>query len=241
MISDQIQSNQSLAKDRTAQQLNEHSRLLTHILGSQSSLHHILSTTTQSQVGTQRATISPSEQSVCRVIQIKASYHQRWPCTAYCKCTCHKVKTFQSPALLKRIIGTLFIKYSGYPACMGTPQRCTDADCVSQITFQTTVYYLFPSWFIAKAFILGLTTQSLGEISGSLKVQRIVPDGSEAFRLAQLGSVDGLKSLFRQGLASPFDVTVNGLSLIRVRFSTYPLSKIKDLPIHKRSCSLGSK
>ena len=165
------------------------------------------------------------EPSTSPVIRIKASHHQRWPCATYCECACHTLKTFRSPSLLKQVVGILFVGYSGSPIRMGSPQRCTEAKCLSRIAFQTNVSYIFPSWLLAKALILGLTAQSVGEISISLKVQRIVPNGSEVFRLTSSNDVDGLKNMFRKGLASPHDVALGNQDTLTVR-SSYLISYI---------------
>ena len=71
---------------------------------------------------------------------------------------------------------------------------------------------------------MGLTVQSLSEVNVSLKVLRIVPLGSEIFRLTSLNDVDGLKSLLSRGLASPLDVDSKNLTAIWVRFNflTFP-------------------
>ena len=217
IISDQILSNQSQAESRTSQQLKEHSRLLTNILSSQSSIHNLLSTTTQPRAWFQSAMMCANEQSAGCVVQIQASHYQRSPCAVHCKCFCHMIKTVRSPASLKQLIGTLLIGYSGCPVRIGTSRGCTEASCLSRMTFQARVFYLFPSWFVAKSLIMGLTVQSLSEVNVSLKVLRIVPAGSEIFRLANLNDVDGLKSLLSRGLASPLDVDSNNYTAILVR------------------------
>ena len=227
LISDQIQSNQLHAESRTAKQLKKQSHILTNILNSQSSLHHLLSAPIHSRTWTQGAMVSPHQQPLNRVVRVKASYGRRWLCAAYCKCACHVVKTFfQSPALLKQVIGTLIIGYAGYPIRWGTPQPCTESSCLSRRKIQATVKYLFPAWLIEKAFFLRVTAQQLGEIKVSLKVQRIVPIESEVFRLIFLpNGVDRLRALFRKGQASPNDVAPELVSVLRVGSSLPTISR----------------
>ena len=222
IISSQLQSNQSNADSHTAQQLNDHSSLLTDILSSQSALHSLIQNQSKVneriQLPTQDAPMSIDHQSLNQVIYTRAFFQQRSPCPPYCRCGCHRIRTFQSPTMMNHVIGNLLVGYCGYPI-IGTFQKCTETGCLSQSTFRTYVYYIFPSWFLAKAIILGLTTQSFGEISISLKMQRVIPAGSDIFRLATLDNVDGIKELFRKGLASPNDITLIGTSALNVRFS----------------------
>ena len=159
-----------------------------------------------------------NDQSSNRVVHIRASYQQRSPCPTYCRCDCHKTHTFRSPTIVDHIIGDLFVGYSGYPN-RKTSQQCTEENCFSRFTFRVYVRYIFPSWFLAKAIVLGLMTQSLSEVSISLKVQRIIPTGSELFRLAMLNDRDGIKALFSKGLASPNDLDHNGANALYVRHS----------------------
>ena len=222
MISSQLRSNQSNTDSHTAQQLNEHTRLLTNILSSQSKIHGLLQAQTENddQVRVSSHTVPPlhSDRSLNRVICIRASYPNRPPCSPNCKCDCHTTHTLRSPAIVDHVFGSLFVGYSGYPIT-GNFQECTEISCLSQRTFRAHVLYIFPSWFLTRAVVLGLTTQSLSEISISLNVYRVVPSGSEIFRLAWLDDVDGLKELFRKGLASPNDVCPGSVNALTVRIS----------------------
>ena len=150
LISSQLRSNQSISDNRTAQQLNEHSRLLTNILSSQSTLHSLLQTqrepSEQIRVSAQSVSTSTlnSNQSSKQVVYIRASYQQRLPCPPHCRCSCHKIHTFQLPTMVNHVIGHLFIGYSGYPIVRNV-QKCTETCCLSQTTFRVYVRYIFPS------------------------------------------------------------------------------------------------
>ena len=56
-------------------------------------------------------------------------------------------------------------------------------------------------------------------VSVSLTVRRLVPGGSEIFRLTQLDDVEGIKIPFNRGLASPNDSYPNGTPALVVSFS----------------------
>ena len=42
----------------------------------------------------------------------------------------------------------------------------------------------------------------------ALSLPRVVPDNAEIFSCAVRGDLDGMKSLFERGLASPFDIGI---------------------------------
>ena len=88
---------------------------------------------------------------------------------------------------------------------------------MSQSTFRAYVHYLFPSWFLIKALTITLLSVFLDEISVTLTVRRIVPNGAEIFRLVWQDDVDGINRLFSMGLASPNDSLDNGRAPLTVR------------------------
>ena len=219
IIAGQLQTSQSRSSDRTSQQLDEHSRLLANILSSQSSLQDLLqlhnSADEQTHSSTSMSLADHPEYPSSSTVRIRAYQYQRSPCTRNCGCACHNVQAFRSPALLHEVVGTLFVGYSGYP--IKALQRCTEASCVSRSTFRAYVHYLFPSWFLLKAFTVAVISIFLSEISVSLTVRRIVPAGAEIFRLVRQDDINGIKRLFDMGLASPNDCFNEGQPTIMVR------------------------
>ena len=53
---------------------------------------------------------------------------------------------------------------------------------------------------------ISLTNTPLAGPVASLEVRRTIPGDAEIFAYAKSGNVDGMKSLFQRGLASPHDV-----------------------------------
>ncbi len=63
----------------------------------------------------------------------------------------------------------------------------------------------------------GIRNQSNAGPSLQLKTLRRIPDSAEAITFAMNGNIEGVKSLFGRGLASPVDVSdTRGYSLLRV-------------------------
>ena len=75
---------------------------------------------------------------------------------------------------------------------------------------------MFPVWFLYRALTVAFNDLSNGTINAALHVRRIVPTGAEIFRLVCRGDVDGVKELFRSGLASPNDSDVAGCTVLSV-------------------------
>ena len=204
LVRDSEATGSRIREERTIQQLDEQSGLLTNI-----SHNHAESTGSRDffRLNTDRSSIS--------VISIKATLnYQRFPCTSSCRCNCHRPYHLISPTLVHRALGTLFLGYSGYS--IGIFRRCTLSSCQGQQAFRLSVNYLFPLWFFARAITIALTKSYCDEIHISLKIPRVVPNSAEVFRLALLEDVTGLQRLFSKGIASPLDVDTEGNSSLMV-------------------------
>ena len=145
--------------------------------------------------------------------QAQRSLYQQRRCSPSCRCACHKRQTFTMPVLFHNVIGNLFVGYSGSPVGI---RRCTEDNCLSQSSLRIDVFYLFPSWLFMRALSMTLMRSCLNEVSIALKLQRVIPVGSEIFRLTNLDDVDNLKQLFNRGLASPDDIDPDGTGALTV-------------------------
>ena len=194
--------------------LDEHSSLLSNILHGQGELQSLLHLRTL-----------PDDQSLVRLHEMPSPFISgyssnslisirahipttKWySCPSYCRCNCHQERHFTSPPLLHKSLGMLFLGYSGYP--LNTLQRCTEIGCQTRGALKMSIRYLFPAWFLTRVLTLSLINTSCNEIQASLKTRRVVPTGAEVFDLVRLDDVDGLKSLFSRGLATPNDMMYN--------------------------------
>jgi len=134
-------------------------------------------------------------------------------CRLGCPCACHTLQRSASPSILNNILGCLFVGYSGLPVI---GPSCDDQDCRGARTKQVSVEYWFPAsmW---SAIIRVQVGMALGRgPSLYLETLRRVPDASQCVSFAQTGNIDGLRYLFRNGLASPRDVSSSrGYTLLR--------------------------
>jgi hypothetical protein len=145
---------------------------------------------------------------------VKTSYYWGSPCRPGCNCVCHKRQYFKSPQILNRLVGSLFIGYSGLP--IATPQ-CTEYSCQRRSAPSTQISYCFPSWFLKRQLSLSILYTPLDGPIVSLRIPRLVSPTSKIFDYALLGNVAGMKFLFKEGLASPNDVRFDcGVSALQV-------------------------
>ncbi|KAK4207285.1 ankyrin repeat-containing domain protein [Rhypophila decipiens] len=134
-------------------------------------------------------------------------------CRPSCPCSCHISQRTTSPSVLNSILGRLFIGYSGLPVIS---QRCDDDECRGARSKQVSVEYWFPTSILSTIVRVQVGVALGGGPSLYMETLRRVPDASQCVSFAQTGNIAGLKYLFRNGLASPRDVSSSrGYTLLR--------------------------
>jgi ankyrin repeat protein len=135
-------------------------------------------------------------------------------CQSGCICACHSQGRTNSPGLVDRVLGQLFVGYAGLP--LFSPQ-CDAESCEKHQSTQVSVEYWFPLGFCWSQIIrlqLGYHSQFGPQMT--LSTLRRVPDSAQCVNYALEGNIVGLKSLFKNGLASPRDVSsTRGYSVLR--------------------------
>lgn len=136
------------------------------------------------------------------------------PCRPDCPCRCHIQSKTVIPGFAHRILGQLFVGYTGLP---GTSNTCNVKSCETSQSSQLTVEYWFPLSFIwSQIFRFRLAYNPNIGPQFELMTLRRVPDSASCIHYALRGDIDGLKDLFSRGLASPRDVSsTRGYSVLR--------------------------
>ena len=138
-------------------------------------------------------------------IRIRATHYKTTRCEGYCSCRCHQAYALQTPGVVKRFFGSLFVGYNGIPSL--TP-RCNEKNCRKQLTPTVRISYYFPGWLLNRMLQFALSGRFADDPRISLSMPQVVTDNSEVFVCAVQGNLDGMRSLFEQGAASPLDVGV---------------------------------
>ncbi|KAL8746941.1 MAG: hypothetical protein Q9190_001103 [Brigantiaea leucoxantha] len=135
-------------------------------------------------------------------------------CRSGCPCRCHRQKKSSTPAILDRVIGQLFVGYSGIP---GLSPKCDNESCQISQTAHIDLEYRFPlDFFWSQIVRLQVGYKSNIGPQFQLSTLRRVPDSAQSVEFAMGGNIDGLKYLFSRGQASPRDVSsTRGYSLLR--------------------------
>lgn len=136
-------------------------------------------------------------------------------CQAGCVCVCHSSQgKATSTGIFTKFLGQLFVGYAGLP-CV-TP-ACDTESCERRQDLSVSAEYWFPAGFCWSQIVRMQFSYdpNLGP-SLTLATFRQVPDDAPAVAFALTGNIDGLKSLFVRGQASPRDVSATrGYTLLR--------------------------
>ena len=135
-------------------------------------------------------------------------------CRSGCVCACHLQQKSATPTFLSKLIGQVFVGYSGLPVLSPT---CNVHACQKSRASQVNLEYWFPLKYVSSTIVrmqFGYQP-NLGTMF-QLDTLRRVPDSAQCVNFALNGNIDGLKFLFSNGLASPRDVsTTRGYSVLR--------------------------
>ena len=137
-------------------------------------------------------------------IGIRADLRNISECSRICRCSCHIRRRLQTPRLLDRFLGTLFIGYSGLPI---PSQKCDQVSCSGRNNSSTSFVYRFPRWFIMSRMVqLKAKVTAMYGPEVSLRFNRVVDGKALVFHYATTGNISKMRQLFEQGRASPSDV-----------------------------------
>ena len=153
--------------------------------------------------GTAESELSPRPYAAVRT---RAPHYHRTPCAGWCSCACHGLTYYQSPQSLDSILGMLFMGHSGVSF---KKRPCNEPSCRMQSIPTFRLNFFFPQWMMSRVlqFVIQLSYMKGPELV--LRVPRVVPDNAPALFYAVQGDIEGIKSLFSKGLASPYDVALD--------------------------------
>ena len=136
-------------------------------------------------------------------------------CPTTCVCSCHTHAKAPAPAFINRVLGQLFVGTAGVPLLS---TKCDYQACKSSQAPRVSVEYWFPlGVFWSQIIRLQVGYHTTMGPQFSLRSLRRVPDSAQCVHYTMNGNIEGLKDLFRRGLASPWDVSsTRGYTLSRV-------------------------
>ena len=134
-------------------------------------------------------------------------------CSLWCSCVCHSRKIFFVPSPF----GTLSGSFSGLPL---VTRRCTERSCQNPEGPSGSIVYRFPSWFWSRLIAITLKYVPICGPEINVRFPREVTP-SKLYLLAMHGDIQGVKTLFTEGVASPWDVNGNGSSVLYVSHTSY--------------------
>lgn len=135
-------------------------------------------------------------------------------CRPGCLCVCHVQTRSLTPGLIDRVFGQLFVGYAGLPL---VNTECDSASRGKNQAAHVSVEYWFSLGFVwSKILRLQVTHQPRIGPQFGLSTLRRVSTSAQCVNFALNGNIDGLKDLFKRGLASPRDVsTTRGYTVVR--------------------------
>ena len=140
--------------------------------------------------------------------------HATGPCRHSCPCSCHAQRRLGTPSVMDRWVGQLSVQFSGISSMVS---HCNHESCERTQNPLISVEYWLPSGVLWSQIIrlrMGYEPNIGPQLQ--LSMLRRVPDSAPCIDYAMNGNIDGIKDLFRRGLASPRDVSsTRGYTMLR--------------------------
>lgn len=143
---------------------------------------------------------------------VAVSVQRTRSCQPWCSCRCHAQTYLNTPTMLNKVFGSLFVGYSG-SVISETP--CNVKSCSSFSNRpRARATYFFPSWFYSKAIEAAFFRSSFGDLSANISILGVQGRNSQVFKAVAIGDIQQLQDLFFKGLARPTDVDQQGTTLV---------------------------
>ena len=134
-----------------------------------------------------------------------------------CGCSCHQRRRLQSPSLLDRLLGSLFVGYVGFPRLLS---RCEASSCCVSSTTQIYVSYVFPGWLLKFSLLTKIKLSMMEGPELLIRCLHIRHFGTtSSFKAIAQTRFDHLRNLIMTREASVLDVDDFGVSLLQVSTS----------------------
>ncbi|KAI4093490.1 MAG: hypothetical protein LQ344_002903 [Seirophora lacunosa] len=160
---------------------------------------------------------------------IAVRVNQYSPCHSGCQCICHVESKSSTPSIVDRVLGQVFVGYSGLP-CLNS--KCDLDTCEKSQSPNMSFEYWFPMGFVWSQIVRFRWTyeRNLGP-HFEISTLRRVPDSAQCVAFALNGDTEGLKDLFRRGLASPRDWAMYGKQYQTCKFLVHAGADLDYRPI----------
>ena len=149
-----------------------------------------------------------------KTIELALNY-RRNGCTSNCKCSCHLSRShqFRLPNILRGLLGSLFIGYTGYPVW----SRCNSRTCLARRSLRIT--YVFPKWALEYALHGVIQTWAVGGPSFAVVARRRVQYQNSILEIVNWGGLTALKRHLEMQPMTVNDLKwENGTSALHIAF-----------------------
>ncbi|KAL9101752.1 MAG: hypothetical protein Q9163_003028 [Psora crenata] len=126
-------------------------------------------------------------------------------CQRNCSCICHTKQSFKSPWALRALLGELSVQYNLQLASRVC--KCTGTSFLK-------VFYQFPQFIIRRYISFAMHQNSIAGPEFILRLPRVMPWSHMLWRYMRDGDLQAVQKMFKDGLASPYDINVRGRSAL---------------------------
>ena len=128
-------------------------------------------------------------------------------------CSYYHSRTVKTPPALRSLLGALSVDYNSQLSLQ--PKR-KDQSCERSPDYSITLTYVFPKWFCLARFVTKFLMTQYNEPELLLRLSYVRPSSADIFQYAYNGNTEGIQHLFQSRQASPYDISLTGLTPLHV-------------------------
>lgn len=160
--------------------------------------------------------ISTSSDSSGTLVSFSGSLSADTECESFCPCRCHLSTHSKMPWWITHLFGRMTIHGNG--SMLLNRQTCNKKHCRKSGSAQLQISYIAPAWTLLQAFSVYVRAEVIGGIVPSFNIfmPRVIANSSVVWSIIEMGKLAELRKLLSLREASPYDISVRGVSLLKV-------------------------
>lgn len=160
--------------------------------------------------------LSTSSDSSGTLVSFSGSLSADTECESFCPCQCHVSTQSTMPWWVTQLFGRMTLHGNG--SMLLNRQPCNKKHCRRSGSARLQVSYIAPAWTLLQTFNVYIRAESIGGVVPyvNMFMPRVIPNSAVVWSIIELGRIDELRTMLSRRETSPYDVSIRGVSLLKV-------------------------
>ena len=160
---------------------------------------------------------SSSSDSSGTLISFSGSLSADTECENFCPCQCHVSTQSKMPWWMTQLLGCMTTHGNG--SILLNRRVCNKKHCRRSGSARLQISYVAPAWALLPAFNIYVRAETIAGLipTFNMFMPRIIPKSAAVWSVIELGRLDDLRRMLSKRETTPYDISAQGMSLVKVR------------------------